>query len=88
MKPKRSGPDELMNRVPEEDREELLAQFKGSLLLRRSLAEYLLREVEKLETSGEETSMYERPSWPLEQADLIGRRRAYKKIIQILDIGE
>jgi hypothetical protein len=72
----------------ERDKSERLAALSAAqpaMMLLKQLLEKNLDALDDIETNVKE---YELPSWAYKQADLIGCKRTYKKVIDLLPIEE
>ena len=75
---------DLLLAVPEEERESFVQQFTSLRFVREHLVAYLTEELEREIKASEDADNYSLPSWSEKQADSIGYRRAYRKIIKTL----
>lgn len=75
----------LLKGLDQKDRDEVLRQLKYSVAI-RAIREYLKQELSRLEYPSKDS--YKDSAWAYKQADENGERRAYQKILKLLDHEE
>ena len=75
---------ELFTFIPEDDREAFVQQFTSLSFCREHLIDYFKHILDAEIRKSEDVKSYAAPAWAESQADSVGTRRAYRKIIKML----
>lgn len=71
--------------LTEQEKLDVLQNFKESLVVRKRLKRLLLDIIEENRTAGRAEAGYDSPNWAFHQADRLGYERAIYRVLNLLE---
>lgn len=78
----------LRTSVSKEDKEKFKLSYSNAHVVIERILQVLRKEMESLSKDAESAARFEEPNWPVQQAYLVGQRKAVRDLINLLNAKE